>query len=250
MKREVVGEMQIILSDIFYGLSYIGERYAMIFGLGPMTFLAGRYVVKLLSLLMIRPLLKNVGTAEVEKYDRSCFQEVDLIVENEDYMKRLFFYGILAGISGFAASALQQIALVNVSAGKTGFVLGMSVILVPILEWLIPQLKGEFSWYTLLAAILNIAGLYLLVGCASASSCFDGGFGYGELWLLLSMFGWTANIIISSVGCKVVNTISLLLISFTVILFLSVISSVAFEMRYFDYPFVAIKKCWWLIISE
>ena len=75
----------------------------------------------------------------------------------------LWNYTILPG--GFT---LQQIGLINVSAGKTSFITGMYVVFVPILEYFTPGFGTQLSVTTWIAALTSLGGLFLLSGCGEA----------------------------------------------------------------------------------
>lgn len=85
---------------------------------------------------------------------------------------------------------------------------------------------------------------------SSSFSCIGGGFGSGEVLLLLSMLTWTINIAIISVGCRKVNALSLTITDFAIALELSIITALLFETHYFQYPYTAIGRCWWLVICK
>jgi len=64
----------------------------------------------------------------------------------------------------FAAAALQQVGLVDTAAGKTAFITGLYIVLVPILGLAVKQRIGKNAW---LGAAIAVAGLYFL--CVTSS---------------------------------------------------------------------------------
>ena len=61
---------------------------------------------------------------------------------------------------------MQQVGLESVSAGKTSFITGMFVVFVPILEYFTPGFGIQLNLQRWIAALVSLAGLYLLSGCA------------------------------------------------------------------------------------
>ncbi|OPA75514.1 EamA family transporter [Paenibacillus selenitireducens] len=72
----------------------------------------------------------------------------------------LWKHGIVLGIWLFGAYALQTIGLLHTTTTNTGFITGISVVLVPFaMLWLMRQ---RMSWTTWVAAVMAFIGLYFL----------------------------------------------------------------------------------------
>ena len=68
--------------------------------------------------------------------------------------------GLICGLLLFSASSLQQVGLVETSAGKAGFITALYVVLVPVAGWLLFRRNpGRVIW---LGVILALLALYLL----------------------------------------------------------------------------------------
>lgn len=111
-------------------------------------------------------------------------------------IKNSVVVGIVAGIVLALASYLQQIGIeMTDSAGKSGFITGLYVVLVPIFGVF---LKKKTTIQTWIGAILGICGLFLI--------CTDGGrltFTGGDIVLIASaMFFATHILIIDTFGQK------------------------------------------------
>ena len=108
----------------------------------------------------------------------------------------LLGYGAICGTILFLACNLQQIGLVlGTTAGKSGFITAMYIILVPICGIFVKKKIGLNVW---IAVLLSVVGLYLL--------CITGtfGIGKGELLTLLCAVCFTAHILfIDKVSPKV-----------------------------------------------
>ncbi len=73
--------------------------------------------------------------------------------------KQLIVAGILCGICMFAGASLQQIGIETTTAGKAGFVTGLYVVLVPLINLFLGKKAGIRIWIAVLIAVI---GLYLL----------------------------------------------------------------------------------------
>ncbi len=69
-------------------------------------------------------------------------------------------YGIILGIILFAGYALQTYSLLYTSSGKSGFLTGLSVALVPFLSYIILRQKQNVS--AILGTLFAVIGLYLM----------------------------------------------------------------------------------------
>ena len=103
--------------------------------------------------------------------------------------KLLWKYGLICGLVLFGASNLQQIGfdLTN-SAGKSGFITGLYIILVPIAGIFMKRRAGTFTW---IGAVFAIIGMYFL--CVQDGL---GGLTAGDWALFAGAFFWTAHIIV------------------------------------------------------
>lgn len=52
--RQSIGELQIMISVLFIGISFVGERYAMLNGIGPISYNACRYFISTIILFAWR----------------------------------------------------------------------------------------------------------------------------------------------------------------------------------------------------
>jgi drug/metabolite transporter (DMT)-like permease len=103
--------------------------------------------------------------------------------------KLLWKYGLIAGLVLFAASNLQQVGVdLTNSAGKSGFITGLYIILVPIAGIFMKRRAGKFTW---IGAVFAVVGMYFL--------CVQDGFGSltaGDWALFTGAFFWAAHIIV------------------------------------------------------
>jgi len=105
-----------------------------------------------------------------------------------DEKKRLWKYGLICGLILFAAGNLQQFGVdLTGSAGKSGFITGLYIIIVPIAGVFLKQPTNRLTWA---GAGLAVVGMYFLtvqeaLGKPTA----------GDWLLFLGAFFWAAHII-------------------------------------------------------
>ena len=124
---------------------------------------------------------------------------VVLIFEKRDPKKSLLptlYYGAGAGFILFVASALQQAGvIITQSAGKSGFITGLYIILVPIIGLFMGKRPAKTVY---IAAPLSLFGLFLV------SWGKESGFSWGDILLIIGAVFWALHIlIIDKAGEKV-----------------------------------------------
>lgn len=242
ISNELWGELIILLSLLFFGISFSYQKWAMVDGMSPLSYNACRYIISTIFLACLKYFTGFTVETEASK-------QTDITIK----VYTLWKYGILLGIVNFGGSILQQIGLVTVTAGKAGFITGMYVIFVPILEAYIPYYqRNGLSKQTWIAALLSMFGLYLLSGCAeSGQSCLSmhsKTLNYGEFIVFLSMLCWVISIMLADISSKCVDTISLTLIDFFITTCITCIFAYIFEPEYWKYPFEQIFYHWKTIV--
>ena len=152
-----------------WGLAFVAQRVGMEY-LEPFTFNGIRFLLGALSLL---PLLwwqqhrKAVGEQQLPRF-------------------RTVGIGVVAGLILFLAASLQQIGIVDTTAGKAAFVTSLYIVLVPLSGVLLGQRVEVSLW---LGCLLSLLGLYFL--CIRE----DFTLGFGDLLVLLGAFFWTMHIL-------------------------------------------------------
>eukprot|EP01031_Cornospumella_fuschlensis_P035311 gene35311-42788_t len=231
--NEFTGEIQIMVSLLFFGASFIGQRYAMLqgmakYGLG----LAANYEKDEKA---DKSLHSNDPKNESNKEDKENDSTKDCC------SKDLLIYGLGLGVANFAGSILQQIGLVTVTAGKTGFITGMYVVIVPIVEHLTPGFSSSLSVRAWVAAGLSFIGLFLLSGCAGHEVCFGGAIKIGEVTVFVSMLFWVVSIMMSDVGSKKVEVVLLTLVDFLTTTVITFLLALYLEPASWVYPYTHIR---------
>ena len=107
------------------------------------------------------------------------------------------------------------------SAGKAGFITALYIVLVPVFSTVLGKKAKKSIWLCVIAAV---AGLYFL--------CFDGSstlsFSSGDMYVFLSAFAFTAQILAVDYFVQQVDGIALSCAQFAVVIMLSDIGALAF----------------------
>ena len=134
----------LLLAAFIWGTTFVAQKSVAGGVVGPFTFNALRSFLGALVLLPLAIIFKKPP------------------VEQSKAMlsKRIIGYGALCGVILFCACNLQQMGLSQTSAGKSGFITAMYVVLVPLVGYL--AFRKRTGWNVWVAVVMAIVGLYLL----------------------------------------------------------------------------------------
>lgn len=222
-------DLCLLLSALSFGFAFVGQRAAMIGGMGPMTFNACRYVLSGIVLLTVTPLLppRHKVKTEADNIADSIKTDGTLVGSpsrekeiskpdsgspvNETHL--LWVYGLTLALLNFIASSAQQVGLQYTTAGKCAFITGFDVVFVPILGVVLPTFFGQdgpVKIQTWLAVAGSLTGLYLL----SSTGISDFTFGKGEMFCLVGTVFWTFHIMMTDTATNQIDAISLTTVQF------------------------------------
>jgi len=129
--------------------------------------------------------------------------------------------GVILGFFIFLAFTFAIASLYHTSASKSGFLVAMSVLFVPIATTLLHR-KLPNIW-VVFSVCLSLVGLYFISGMNGGS------FNYGDALALLCAASYTIYILIMDKHAKHINESVLVFIQFTVVVILSLIGMVLLE---------------------
>ena len=152
-----------------WGLAFVAQRIGMEY-LEPFTFNGIRFLLGALSLLPLLWWQQHRKPAKKELLPRF----------------RVFGIGVVAGLILFLAASLQQIGIVDTTAGKAAFVTSLYIVLVPLSGILLGRRVGFSLW---LGCLLSLLGLYFL--CIRE----DFTLAFGDLLVLIGAAFWTMHIL-------------------------------------------------------
>ena len=197
--KTLKNDLLLILTAVIWGFAFTAQRAGMQY-VGPFTFNGVRFILGAVSLVPVMLFGRKRAGTEVERKGRS---------------PSLLLTGFIAGLFIFTGASLQQIGLLYTTAGKSGFITGLYVVIVPLLGMFFRHKTGRGRW---LGVILAAAGLYLL----SITESFT--IELGDLLTLIGAVFWAGHVLLISRYSKIINPVKL---SFVQYLFCTAFSLVA-----------------------
>ncbi len=189
-----------LLATVIWGSAFVSQSVGMDH-IGPFTFQAVRCLLAVVGMLPVVAVVDHI-----QKRKQSFWRQwAD---------PKLWKAGLLCGIPLFLACNLQQLALVDTDAGKSGFLTAMYIIIVPIIGIF---LKKKTTFLVPISVLLATVGLYCLscVGVTSINA--------GDLLLLGCAFMFAVQITFVDIY---VNEIDILRLNTIQALVCSVLSAI------------------------
>ena len=146
--------------------------------------------------------------------------------------------GSLIGIFLFLGYTLQTVGLKYTTATKAGFITGFSVVLVPIISFLL--LKEKVSRDSVIGVALATLGLWFL----NYNSSFS--FNLGDFLVLLCAFSFAMHIISVGLFSKKLDYVLLAITQITVVFILSLFMALIFERPAIHFSYSS--DIWWSIL--
>lgn len=131
-------------------------------------------------------------------------------------------HSVLLGLFLFMGYAFQTVGLLYTTTSNTGFITGLSVVLVPFLS--LALLKHSISRYTWLSALLAAAGLYLLAFTGAAMSL-----NKGDILILLCAVAFALQVAYTGVFAPRYPVLPLATLQLAVVGLLSIAGSLIFD---------------------
>jgi len=206
MKRPIFfSEFLLFLTALIWGLSFVAQRKGMEF-VGPFIFNGIRFGLGSISLI---PLLFLKSNKNNTKKISNKKPGISLIVGS-------FYLGIVL----FLGATLQQIGIINTTAGNAGFITSLYVVFTPLIGLFFKQKPGKQVWA---GVILAAVGLYFL----SVSGNFT--VSSGDILVFLSSIFFAAHVLLISWLSPKFNVILISIIQFSITSVLSLIIAFASE---------------------
>ncbi|MBK5254094.1 MAG: DMT family transporter [Peptostreptococcaceae bacterium] len=214
MSKQMRGNILLFITAFIWGSAFVAQRTGMDY-IGPYTFCSVRFIIASITLLPVimifspNPKLKDDGSEKTSS---------ELAKDKRTLLKG----GVLCGIILFVGSILQQVGLQYTSAGKTGFITALYVVLVPIIGSLFFHRKVPgFIWF---CATLATVGLYLLSISGS-----DFVISKGDTLVFLCAFAFALHILVIGQFSPITDGIKMSAIQFLVAGILSTIFMLFWE---------------------
>lgn len=218
MKNPKVRQVVLPLITAFiWGSAFVTQSLSAAH-LGCFSFNALRAIPAVLVLLVLLAVMQRIHPRE--KYSAA-------------EKRALLRGGLVCGAFLTLAINLQQYGMGTTSAGKAGFITALYIVLVPVFGIVLGKKTKKSIWFCVLAAV---AGLYFL--------CFDGSstlsFNSGDIYVFLSAFAFTAQILAVDYFVQQVDGIALSCAQFTVVIVLSAAGALVFGEHT---TLAAVKTC-------
>lgn len=197
MKDRTKGNLALLLTAIVWGTGFISQKLGNEV-MPPMTFNAVR---QLMAGMVLTPLvlhgIRKSGYLSGEKNSRAQL----------DYRKkRLLMAGVLCGIFMLIGTDTQQIGLLTVSAGKSGFISALYIVIVPFFSVLLGNKVKLKSVLCIIMAMIGFAVMSLQGGFSGTTP--------GDWLTLVSAAGFAAQIVTINVFIDKDNALALSALQF------------------------------------
>lgn len=170
MNKQIKSAGLLFIAPMLWGVAFVMQCKVDTNAIGTLTFNACRFMLGAVSLLPI------IAIFEREPH-------------NAQKMKKTILCGVITGVILFVASEFQMYGIsLNKSSGKSGFLTGLYIVIVPFLNLFI--YKRRVSVNEWIAAVVAVSGLFLL----SVSEGF-GDMNIGDLMVFVGAFFWAIHIL-------------------------------------------------------
>lgn len=195
-KRELRGTLMLFLTAFIWGTAFVAQKSGMD-TISPVAFNGIRTLIGAVSLLPVIAVMNSIAKKRGDKGIDHIEQGAGLAdgdseedpIDEKKQKKLLWIGGICCGLFLMAAGNVQQIGMYWTTAGKTGFITALYVILVPLIGLFLKKKIRPIFWACVAASAV---GLYLL--CIPA----EGGFGSvnkGDIIVLICAFLFAGHIL-------------------------------------------------------
>ena len=146
--------------------------------------------------------------------------------------------GWLIGIFLFLGYTFQTVGLKYTTATKTGFITGLSVVLVPVISYFF--IKEKINRNSVIGVIFAVIGLWFL----NYNSNFS--FNFGDFLVLLGAVSFAMHIISVGLYAKKVDYVPLVIIQLTIVFVLCLLMAIIFERPAIHLSYSL--HVWWSIV--
>ncbi len=217
-RKQLKGNLLLLTTATIWGSAFVAQRVGMDY-VGPLTFSWARFV---LAALVLIPVVQFLNKSSQSNGQGDAAENKELTPEERRQQKKMLMKASLTcGCVLCAANVFQQVGLVSTSAGKTGFITALYIVLVPLFSVVLKHRPGLKCW---IGVALGTVGLYFL--CITSSFTIAP----GDLVVLIGAGFWAAHIlVIDHFLPKVSDPVKMSMYQFAVVAVICFIGSLIFE---------------------
>lgn len=161
VSNKTKGNLLLLLTAILWGSGFISQKLGNE-AMPPMTFNAVR---QLMAGIVLAPLaLRSVKASGYFSLEKNSEEEIAY------KKKRVLIAGVLCGFLLLIGTGTQQIGLLTVSAGKSGFITSLYIVIVPILSTVLGTKVSRRSVACVALAMFGFAVMSLKGGLGGATA--------------------------------------------------------------------------------
>ena len=206
-----------VIAAALWGFTFVAQKTGMDY-LQPLMFSAIRFAIGATCLLL---LIRVLGTQKLDKEGLKA--------------------GVIMGVLITFGISLQQIGIVETTAGNSGFLTAIYILLVPIFL----SLKGEkLPLQIWPAALLALMGLYFLTIKNTSLALMFSSINTGDYWTLGCSVFWALHIIYVGKAARQHDPLRLSIVQFYTCAVLSFIAALVFEPVIYNDVLAGIKGAW------
>jgi drug/metabolite transporter (DMT)-like permease len=189
-KQALRADFLLLLTACIWGFAFVAQRSGMDY-MGPFTFNGIRFLLGSLSLFPL--ILYRKKRAGIRNGDEPREASVQPAVQPRQpelgqMVHRIILPSLVAGTCLFFAASLQQVGIIYTTAGHSGFITGLYVVLVPVFGIFLGKKTGLPTW---VGAVFTLAGLYCLSTAGNIGSINS-----GDIITAISAVFWTLHVLI------------------------------------------------------
>ena len=213
----LMGNIFMLTSAALWGFTFVAQKTGMDH-LKPLMFTAIRFAIGATCLLF---LIRFLGKSKLNKEG--------------------LIAGVIMGVLITLGITLQQIGIVETTAGKSGFITAIYILLVPIFLSLVGGKLPQQIWP---AVILALIGLYFLTIKDTSFATMFSSINNGDYWVLGSSVFWALHIIYVGHAARNHDPLRLSIVQFYTCAVLSFIAALIFEPVVISDIVVGVKGAW------
>lgn len=205
-KQEVKSSLLLLLAAAIWGFAFVAQRIGSKY-VGSFMFNGVRFALGSLSLVPL------ILFSSKKSKDKALLKEEAISINP-------WKPGLILGCVIFLAASLQQIGLVETSAGKAAFITGFYIVLVPVFGIFLKHRIHKSTW---LGVMLAIIGLYFL----SVTESFT--IATADIYEMVGAILWAIHILLIDNFTKKADALKLSFVQFLTCSILSLLTAFIFE---------------------